>query len=113
MVMRGDELDPLILHADAERFFRRYPAWGRYGVSAYSAVDELEVDAICETKLERFALVVVIQRSELDRLGIEIVPTFRSPHVTLAHERLGPLVEGLRSCEHRTIENRHHRREGR
>ncbi|MGO9558651.1 MAG: hypothetical protein ACLPQS_14370 [Acidimicrobiales bacterium] len=113
LVVRGDELRSDILRTDALRFHRRYTAWGKYGVSAFAAHDEAEIDAICETKLERFEEVVVIERSELERSGIEIVPTFRRPHVTLAHGDLDALVEGLQSCEHRRISNRHHQREGR
>jgi hypothetical protein len=37
---RGDALDPAVLRADAARFVRRYPAWGRYGVSDEVAVLE-------------------------------------------------------------------------
>jgi hypothetical protein len=84
LVVRGDELSSDILRSDAQRFHRRYPAWGKYGVSAFAAHDEVEVDVICETKLERFVEVVVIERSEIERIGIEIVPRFRRPHVTLA-----------------------------
>src|ERR1039458_627970 len=71
-----------------------FPAYGHLhpmvplGVSAFAAHDEAEVDVICETKLERFEVVVVIERLELERIGIEIVPTFRRPHVTVAHEDL-------------------------
>jgi hypothetical protein len=54
LVVRGDELSPDILRADATRFHRRYQAWGKYGVSAFGAADDAEVDVICETKLERF-----------------------------------------------------------
>jgi hypothetical protein len=64
------------------RFKRRYPRWGRYGLSALQAV------------------------------GIEVVPTFRRPHATLAHADLDILVNGLRSCEHRILNNRYHRRPG-
>ncbi len=113
LVVRGDELSSDILRSDAMRFRRRYPAWGKYGVSAFAAHDEVEVDVICETKLERFEEVVVFERSELERIGIEVVPTFRRPHVTLAHEDLNVLVDRLQSCEHRTVSNRHHQREGR
>lgn len=112
-VVRGDELDPAILRADATRFFRRYQAWGRYGVSAFEANDDLEVDVVCETKLERFPEVAVIERIELESRGIMIVPTFRGPHVTLAHEDIGTLVDQLGACEHRTISNPHHQKEGR
>ena len=31
LVVRGDELDPEVLRADASRFRRRFEAWGRYG----------------------------------------------------------------------------------
>lgn len=37
--------------------------------------------------------------------GVEIVATFRRPHVTLCHERLDALVAGLLRCEHRVLEN--------
>jgi len=95
LVVRGDELSRDILLADATRFHRRYPAWGKYGVSALAAANDSEVEVICETKLERFDVVVVIERAALERAGVEIVPTFRRPHVTLAHHDLEALVEGL------------------
>jgi hypothetical protein len=107
LVVRGDELRPEILRTDALRFFRRYRTWGRYGVSAFSAVDEPEVEAICETRLERFEMVVLYDRPDLERAGIEIVPTIRRPHVTLAHQSLDALVHGLRSCQHGTLANRY------
>lgn len=36
---------------------------------------------------------------------VEIVPTFRRPHVTLCHEQLDELVTRLRRCEHRVLPN--------
>jgi hypothetical protein len=108
LVVRGDEPSPEILRADAVRFFRRYGLWGRYGVSAFAALDEAEVDALCKTRLERFAIVFVFRREDLETAGIEVVPTFRRPHVTLAHPSVDALVSGLQSCEHRTFRNRYH-----
>jgi hypothetical protein len=107
LVVRGDELDVAVLRADAERFRRRYPGWGRYGVSAFVATDDAEVDALCETRLERFGVVVVFLRRDLEAAGLEVVPTFRRPHVTLAHADLPALVDGLLGCEHRTQQNPH------
>jgi hypothetical protein len=52
LVVRGDELDPDVLTADAERFHRRFKTWSRYGVSAFLATDDAEVDALCETRLK-------------------------------------------------------------
>ncbi len=77
LVVRGDALDPDLLRADALRFMRRYPAWGRYGVSAFLANDAAEVDVLCETRLERFATLVVFHREDLIASDVELVPTFR------------------------------------
>jgi hypothetical protein len=108
LVVRGDELDPKILRADAQRFRRRFEEWGRYGVSGFVAVDDGEVDVLCETRLERFSAVVVFRRLDLQAAGVEVVPTFHRPHVTLAHQDLDALVSALRSCEHRQLENPHY-----
>ncbi len=42
---------------------------------------------------------------DLAAAGIEVVPTFRRPHVTLAHVELAGLVSGLQACDHRQLEN--------
>ncbi len=105
LVVRGDELLAEILERDARRFRRRFNEWGRYGVSGFLAVDDREVDALCETRLVLFATVVVFGRTDLTAKGIEVVPTFRRPHVTLAHVELDALVSGVQSCEHRQLEN--------
>ena len=105
LIVRGDGLDEVVLRADAVRFHRRFEAWGRFGVSALLAVDDAEITALCATRLEHFATVAILHRAELERRGIEVVPTFRTPHVTLAHPRLNALVTTLLACEHRVIEN--------
>lgn len=107
LVLRG-ETDPIVLRSDAERFRRRFDAWGRYGVSGFLAADGDEVDVLCETRLERFAIVLVFRRADLLVTGIEVVPTFRRPHVTLAHPDVDALVSGLRSCKRVEILNPHH-----
>ncbi len=112
LVVRGDALDPDLLRADALRFMRRYPAWGRYGVSAFLANDAAEVDVLCETRLERFATLVVFHREDLIASDVELVPTFRAPHVTLAAPELDLLVNRLISCQHETMANVHHQRSG-
>jgi hypothetical protein len=108
LVVRGDELDSAILRAAAERFHRRFPDWDRYGVSGFLAIDDVEVDVLCETRLERFPTILVFRRRDLEAAGVEVVPTFRRPHVTLAHADLDGLVNALQSCEHRELENPHH-----
>ena len=108
LVVRGDELEPGVIRADATRFHRRFKAWGRYGISAFLAADEDEIDALCETKLVAWAVVIVFRRPDLEAAGIEVVPTFRVPHVTLAHLSLDELTERLVSCDHEIVLNPYH-----
>lgn len=107
LVVRGDELDPEILRTDAARFLRRFKDWGRYGVSAFLAIDDDRAEVLCEARVARFETVVVFRLIDLVTAGIEVVPTFRRPHVTLAHTDLDALANGLLSCDHRTLTNPH------
>lgn len=107
-VVRGDELDPELLADDARTFRERFSDWARYGVSAFYAASEDEIGALCQTRLVRFAVVVVFSRSDLEAAGVDIVPTFRTPHVTLCHFELDELVERLIGCEHTERENPYH-----
>jgi hypothetical protein len=108
LVVRGDELDRTVLDEDARRFHRRFAQWGLFGVSAFLAGDDAEVDALCETKLRQWSTAAVFTRAALEDAGIEVVPTFRTPHVTLAHSELGELVQRLLRCEHQVVANPYH-----
>ena len=112
LVVRGDELDPVLLAEDASRFHERFPDWGRYGISAFEAENDAEIAVVCQTRLVRFASVVVFEREDLERAGVHVVPTFRRPHVTLCHELLDQLVERLVHCEHPVLRNPYHVAEG-
>ena len=107
LAVRGD--DPMsVLTADARRFRRRFADWNRYGVSGFVARDADEVDALCETRLAAWATVRVFRRAAVEGAGIEVVPTFRTPHVALAHAELEELLGRLERCEHQMIENPYH-----
>jgi hypothetical protein len=54
-VVRGDELDASVLAEDASRFHERFIEWGRFGISAFQATNESEIDVICQTRLVRRA----------------------------------------------------------
>lgn len=108
LVVRGGVLAGDALRRDGIRFHRRFPDWGRYGVSAYLAADQAEVDALCDARLSAFPTIVVFHRGELEAMGVELVATFRAPHVTLAEADLDRLVETLLSCAHVERHNPYH-----
>jgi hypothetical protein len=108
LVVRGDELDPEVIRVDASNFHDRFRDWNRYGVSAFLAADDSEVDALCAARLIRFSTVVTFRVADLVAVGVEVVPTFRTPHVTLCHVELEALIDSLRSCEHQTRPNPYH-----
>jgi hypothetical protein len=108
LVVRGDILDDELLRLDAARFTRRFPDWGRCGVSGYYARGEDEVAALCQTKLANFAMVVVFTRADLEAGGIDVIGTFRTPHVTLAAADIEALVTALVRCPHQVRENPYH-----
>jgi hypothetical protein len=93
LVVRGDE-DPEVQERMARIFLRRYPSWGRYGLSAYYASGDLETDLLCRVELVRFPFVIVLSRAELEET-IEIVPTAHRPHVTLASADLSTLLAAV------------------
>jgi hypothetical protein len=99
LVVRGDEMNAVLLTEDATRFNERFSDWGRYGISAFYASGEDEVDALCSSRLVRFADIVVFRRNDLERHGVDVVPTFRTPHVTLCHDDVAELVHRLLDCE--------------
>ena len=93
IVLRGDDLRPATARHQAEVFRRRYPDWGRWGLSAFYARNELEVDDLAADQLERFPMIDLYEASDLRAAAFEIVPTFRTPHLTLAFS--GDLDEGI------------------
>ncbi|MGH8974613.1 MAG: hypothetical protein ACRD0C_15610 [Acidimicrobiia bacterium] len=93
-VVRGDE--DIEREAEAARFFlRRFSAWGRFGISAYHANGHTEIALLCQRELVRFPFIVVFTRTDLESAGIEVVPTFHRPHVTLAAVDLAILLQTL------------------
>jgi hypothetical protein len=83
-VVRGDDLDPEVSRHQADAFRRRFRDWGRYGLSGYYARNDAEVNDLAADQLERFPVLGLFAISELETAGFEVVPTFRTPHVTIA-----------------------------
>ena len=86
LVVRGDDLNPETARAQAVAFRRRFSEWGRFGLSAFFARSEAEVDDLAADQLERFPVLIVIRIADLEAAGFEVVPTFRTPHVTIAFD---------------------------
>ena len=93
IVVRGQPANPNESRDAAELFRRRFDLWGRWGVSAFYARGEIEVDDLAASRLRRFRLLRVYETARLVEAGFHVVPTFRSPHVTIAWE--GELDHGL------------------
>ena len=93
IVVRGDDLDPATARQQATEFRRRYPDWERWGLSAYYARNADEVADLAADQLERFPELLVYSVAALVAAAIEVVPSFRTPHVTLAFT--GELEDGL------------------
>ena len=89
----------------ASRFHERFPDWGRFGISGFFAATDDEIEVVCQTRLVRFETVVVFERAALATAGLLVVPTFRTPHVTICHDSLVELIARLVSCEHRVVAN--------
>ena len=56
IVVRGDDLMDGSSLVQAEMFRRRYPDWGRWGLSGFYARNDSEVDDLAGDQLERFPL---------------------------------------------------------
>lgn len=93
VVVRGEDLGLDAPRTQAERFRRRYPGWGRWGLSAYYAQNDSDIDDLASGQLVRFELLGIYRVSALRAAGYEVIPTFRTPHVTIAFT--GELDEGL------------------
>lgn len=93
VVVRGDPGDAAITREQAEQFRRRYPDRGRWGLSAFYARNDEEIDDLAFDRLHQFGQLRVYRVADLEAVGFELVPTFRSPHITVAWST--DLLEGL------------------
>ena len=76
-------VEPEISRHQAELFRRRFEGWGRYGLSAFYARSDDEVLDLGEDRLDAFATLFVYRLADVIEAGFEVVPTYRSPHVTI------------------------------
>ena len=106
VVVRGGDLDPAALRADAERYHSIY---GDFGLSVFAA-REVAVDELAQqAPLVRFEVLTLVRVGVLRSVGFRLEPTGRNPrHFTVAFDDLDPGVEELIRCEHRSWVNPYH-----
>ena len=111
--MRGvAAIEPQISIRQANLFRRRYDQWGRYGLSAYYARSDDEVVDLGEDRLDAFESLFVYRLIDVVGAGFGVVPTFRSPHVTITfYDDVAVGVARLLAVAHRTIANPAYRQE--
>jgi hypothetical protein len=113
-VVRGlTSIEPETSIRQAELFRRRFERWGRYGLSAFYARSDDEVLDLGEDRLEAFETLFVYSLADVLRAGFDVVPTYRSPHVTITfYDDAADGVARLMAVTHRTFDNPAYRREG-
>lgn len=113
LVVRGvAEIEPETSIRQARLFRRRFPVWRRFGLSAYYARSDDEVLDLGEDRLEAFETMFVDQLADVLAAGFEVVPTYRSPHVTITfYDDVERGVARLLKVAHRTVVNPAHRKE--
>lgn len=114
LVVRGvAALEPATSIRQALLFRRRFETWGRFGLSAFYARSEDEVVDLAEDRLDAFETLYVYRVADVIDAGFEVIPTYRSPHVTIAfYDDPAPAVARLFAVTHRELANPAYREEG-
>ena len=106
VVVRGGQLDPEVLRADA---LRNHKIYGTYCISVF-AVRDRTLDELAQqaprVRIERLTLMTV---GVLQDAGLRLDPTGRNPrHYDVAFDDLDDGVAALCRCEHRVWTNPYH-----
>ena len=106
VLVRGGDLDPDILYADAARY---YGIYGVYGISVF-AVRGVTVDELAQqAPLVRFDRLSLLKVRDLLAVGMRLEPTGRNPrHFTVGFDDLEGGVQRLASCPHQVVPNAYH-----
>jgi hypothetical protein len=105
-LVRGGELDPDILRADAQRY---HDIYATYGISVF-AVRGLSLEEMAQqVPLVRFHRMTIITARELAGCGLRLEPTGRNPrHYTVGFDDLEQGVKALISCSREVVPNPYH-----
>ena len=106
MLMRGGDLDPEILRADAARY---YSIYGVYGISVFAVRDVTVGELAQQVPLVRFDRLSLLKVSDVLVAGMRLEPTGRNPrHYTVSFDDLVDGVRRLVSCPHHVMPNAYH-----
>ncbi|MGH8999785.1 MAG: hypothetical protein ACRDY7_10405 [Acidimicrobiia bacterium] len=106
VVIRGGDLDPVVLRRDAIAAFRRF---GEYGVSVFAAADRDALDELARHRLVRFEALAIMTAGAIRAIDLEVRPTFRRPHYTVMLPDIDRDIHRLTVCEHVKWVNPHFR----
>lgn len=103
VVVRGGELDPVVLRDDA---LRNHSIYGCFGLSVFSARG-ITIDELAQRPpLVRFEVLILVTVAELRSLGLRLEATGRNPrHYDITFDELEAGVAALCSCERRIVIN--------
>jgi len=106
VLVRGGDLDPDILRADAMRYHSIY---GTYGISVF-ALRDVTVDELAQqVPLVRFDRLTLLTVGDVLAAGMRLEPTGRNPcHYTVGFDDLDDGVRRLVGCPRQVVPNAYH-----
>jgi hypothetical protein len=105
-LVRGGELGPEVLRADAMRY---HSVYGIYGISVFAARGATVEELAQQVPLVRFATLTLITVAEARQAGLRLEPTGRNPrHYTVGFDDLDQGIAALVGCGHQVVPNSYH-----
>jgi hypothetical protein len=106
VLVRGGDLDPDVLRADAARYHSIY---GTYGISVFAVRDATLDELAQQAPLIRFGRLTLLRVRDVLAAGMRLEPTGRNPrHYTLGFDYLDDGVRRLARCPHQVVPNAYH-----
>jgi hypothetical protein len=106
VLVRGGDLDPDVLCADAMRYHSIY---GVYEISVFAARDATIDELAQQAPLVRFDRLTLLKVRDVLAAGMRLEPTGRNPrHYTVGFDDLEDGVHGLVGCPHQVVPNAYH-----
>ena len=106
VLVRGGDLDPDILRADAARY---YGIYGIYGISVFAVRDATVDELAQQVPLVRFDRLSLLKVRDVLAAGMRLEPTGRNPgHYTVSFDDLEDGVRRFVSCPHQVMPNAYH-----